>query len=39
MAPLYKKLLNGQNNLIFKICQVHFMPGHDLIRIGIRVKR
>lgn len=24
MAPLYKKLLNGQDNLIFKICQGNF---------------
>jgi len=24
MAPLYKKLLNGQDNVIFKICQENF---------------
>jgi hypothetical protein len=39
MAPLYKKLLNGQHNLIFKICQENFKPGSNLIDIGIRVKR
>jgi hypothetical protein len=38
MDPLYKKLLNGQNNLIFKICQEDFSHSETLIDIGIGVK-
>ena len=39
MAPLYKKLLNAQHNLIFKICQENFMIETNLIDIGIWLKR
>ena len=39
MAPLYKKLLNGKHNLIFKICQGNFSHRPYLINIGIRMKR
>lgn len=39
MAPLYKKLLNGQHNLIFKVCQENFMIVADLIEIEIGLKR
>jgi hypothetical protein len=39
MAPLYKKLLNGQHNLIFKICQENFKHGTGLIDNGIRLMR
>lgn len=31
MAPLYKKLLNGKHNLIFKICQGNFNLKSKLI--------
>jgi hypothetical protein len=38
MVPLYKKLLNGQDNVIFKICQENFKHTPYLIDIGIGVK-